>query len=89
MKSHNHFEILRVHVDYDVYIFTWKGKVFLRTLNDNRIMLYKAVIEFLEAEFRKIYSLLERYKSIPGVIDFQTIPGIGLFLALVIYSDIW
>ena len=89
MKSRIHFEILRVHVDFDVNIFTWKGKVFLRTLNNNRIMSYMAVIESLEAWFRKIYSLLERYKSIPGVINLQTIPGIGLFLALVIYSDIW
>ena len=39
-------------------------------------------------EIRKIDSLMENYSSIPGVINLQTIPGIGLFSALVIYSEI-
>jgi len=71
-----------------VNLFTWKGKVFLRNLNNNRILSYLAVMDSLEAEIRKVDSLLERNTSIPGVINLQTIPGIGLFSAMVIYSEI-
>ena len=88
MKNRIHFELLRMHVDYEVNIFTWKGRIFLRNLNNNRILSYLAVMESLEAEIRKIDSLMENYSSIPGVINLQTIPGIGLFSALVIYSEI-
>jgi len=88
MKNRIHFELLRMHVDYEVNIFTWKGRIFLRNLNNNRILSYLAVMESLEAEIRKINSLLENYSSIPGMIYLQTIPGIGLFSALVIYSEI-
>ena len=88
MRNRIHFEPNRMHVDYEVNLFTWKGKVFLRNLNNNRILSYLAVMESLEAEIRKVDSLLERYKSIPGVINLQTIPGIGLFSAMVIYSEI-
>lgn len=31
---------------------------------------------------------MERYTSIQGVINLQSVPGIGLFSALVIYSEI-
>lgn len=65
-----------------------EGRVFLRNLNNNKILLYLAIMESLEAEIRKTDSLLERYSTIPGVINLQTIPGIGLFSALVIYSEI-
>ena len=88
MKNRIHFELLRMHVDYEVNIFTWNGRIFLRNLNNNRILSYLAVMESLEAEIRKIDSLMENYSSIPGVINLQTIPGIGLFSALVIYSEI-
>jgi transposase len=57
-------------------------------LDDNRILSYLAVMESLEAETRKIDSLLERYRPFPGVINLQTIPGIGLLSALVIYFEI-
>jgi transposase len=88
MKNRIHFELLRMHVDYEVNTFTWKGRIFLRNLNNNSILSYLAIMESLEEEIRKIDSLLENYASIPGVINLQTIPGIGLFSALVIYSEI-
>jgi transposase len=88
MKNRIHFELLRMHVDYEVNPFTWKGKVLLRNLNNNRILSYLAVMESLEAEIRKTDSLLERYRSIPGVINLQTIPGIGLLSAPAIYPEI-
>ena len=77
-----------MHVDVEVNIFTRKGRIFLRNLNNNRIISYLAVMDFLEAEIRKVDSLMERYASIPGVISLQTIPGIGFFSAMVIYSEI-
>ena len=88
MKNRIHFELLRLHVDYEVNPFTWKGRVFLRNLKNPRIMSYLAVMESLEVEIRKTDSFIEKYASIPGVINLQTIPGIGLFSSLVIYSEI-
>lgn len=88
IKNRIHFELLRMHVDYEVNFFTWKGKVFLRYLNNYRILSYLAVMESLEAEIRNTDSLSQRYKSIPGVINFHTIPSISLFSAMVIYSEI-
>ena len=88
MKNRICNKLLRMHVDVEVNIFTWKGRIFLRNLNNNRILSYMAVMESLEMEIRKVDSLMERYASIPGIIDLQTVPGIGLFSALVIYSEI-
>ena len=88
MKNRIHFELLRLHVDYEVNPFTWKGRVFLRNLKNPRIMSYLAVMESLEAEIRKTDSFIEKYASIPGVVNLQTIPGVGLFSSLVIYSEI-
>ena len=88
MKKRIHFDLLRMHADYGGNLITWKWKVFLRNLNNNRILSYLSAMESLEAEIRNIDSLLERYRSIPGVLNLQTIPGIGLFSAMVIYSEI-
>ena len=87
MKNRIHFELLRMHVYYEVNPFTWKGKVFLRNLNNNSILSYLSVMESLEAEIRNA-GIMEMYRSIPSVINLQTIPGIGLFSAMVIYSEI-
>ena len=87
-KNRIHFELLRMHVDYEVNLFTSKWGVFLRNLNNKRILLYLAVTESMEAEITKTDSLLESYTSIPSVISLQTVPGICLFSSLVIYSEI-
>ena len=62
-----------MHVDYDVNLFTWKGKVFLRNLNNNRILSYLAVMESLEAEIRmycfsQFWTIHEKnYDTVPAV----------------------
>lgn len=88
MKNRIHFELLRLHVDYEVNPFTWKGKVFLRNLKNPRILSYLAVMDSLETEIRKVDSLLMKYSEVPAIRNLQTVPGIGLFSAMVIHSEI-
>lgn len=88
MKNRIHFELLMMHVDYEVNPFTWKGRVFLRNLANPRILSYLSVMDSLEAEIAKIDSAIGGYAKLDGIKNLQTIPGIGLFSAMVIYSEI-
>jgi transposase len=88
MKNRIHFELLRLHVDYEVNPFTWKGKVFLMNLSNPRILSYLTVMDSLESEIRKIDSSLASYVGVEGIKNLQSVPGIGLFSAMVIYSEI-
>ena len=87
-KNRIRFELLRLHLDYEVDPFTWKGNVFLRNLKSPRIDSYLNVLKGLEEEVKKVDSQLAEHSSIEEVKLLMTIPGIGLFSALLIYSEI-
>ena len=87
-KNRIRFELLPLHLDYEVDPFTWKGNVFLRNLKSPRIDSYLNVLKGLEEEVKKVDSQLAEHSSIEEVKLLMTIPGIGLFSALLIYSEI-
>ena len=87
-KNRIKIEMKRLHVDYDEDPFTIKGKAFLRSLKSQRIDSYLNVLSGLEQEVRRIDGDLRKYHEIEDVKLLQTIPGIGLFSALIIYSEI-
>ncbi len=88
MKNRINFELLRLHLSYDVNPFTLKGKIFLRNINNPRILSYLNVMNSIESEIRKTDAIIEKYSSIDEIKNLQTVPGIGLFSAMVIYSEI-
>ncbi len=88
IKNRIHFELLRLHEDPDLNIFTLQGKRKLRSLRNPRISSYLNVLVPLEEEIKRIDLKLRNYSSIDEVFLLQSIPGIGLFSALVIYSEI-
>ena len=82
------YELLRMHVDYEVDPFTRRGKVFLWNLHNPRIDSYLNVLNGMEGEVIKIDQSIVQYAGIQDVKLLQTIPGIGLFSAVLIYSEI-
>ena len=87
-KNRIRIEMKRLHVDFNEDPFTLNGKIFLRTLNSDRINSYLNVLNGLEEEVKSIDRYLKKYEGIEEVRLLQTIPGIGLFSALIIYSEI-
>ena len=87
-KNRIKFETMRMHADYDGDPFTLEGRVFLRNLKSPRIDSYLNVLNGLTEEVKNIDKGLKKYEDIPEVKLLQTIPGIGLFSALLIYSEI-
>ena len=87
-KNRIKFETMRMHTDYDGDAFTLEGKAFLRNLKSPRIDSYLNVLNGLTEEVKKIDRGLKRYEDIQDVKLLQTIPGIGLFSSLLIYSEI-
>ena len=49
MKNRINFELLRLHLSYDVNPFTLKGKIFLRNINNQRILSYLNVMNSIES----------------------------------------
>ena len=49
MKNRITFELLRLHLNYDVNPFTLKGKIFLRNINNQRILSYLNVMNSIES----------------------------------------
>lgn len=86
-KNRIKFELMRMHLDLEEP-FTMEGRVFLRNLKSQRVDSYLNVLKGLEEEVKRIDLDLKRYGEIVGVKLLQTIPGIGLFSALLIYSEI-
>ena len=87
-KNRIRYELLRMHVDYEVDPFTNKGKIFLWNLHNPRIDSYVSVLNGLEREVHKIDETIAKYGSMEDVKLLMTIPGIGLFSAVLIYSEI-
>ena len=87
-KNRIKFETMRMHMDYDGDAFGMEGKAFLRNLKSPRIDSYLNVLNGLTEEVKKIDRGLKRYEDIQDVKLLQTIPGIGLFSSLLIYSEI-
>ncbi len=87
-KNKIKIEMKRLHVDYDEDPFTIEGKAFFRSLKSQRVDSYLNVLSGLEQEIRRIDRDLKKYEDIEDVKLLQTIPGIGLFSALIIYSEI-
>jgi transposase len=88
MKNRITFALLRLHLNYDINPFTLKGRIFLRNINNQRILSYLNVMNSIESEIRKTDSIIEKYSSIDEIKNLQSVPGIGLFSAIVIYSEI-
>ena len=88
MKNRITFELLRLHLCHDNNPFTLKGRIFLRNINNQRILSYLNVMNSIESEIRKTDSIIEKYSSIDEIKNLQSVPGIGLFSAIVIYSEI-
>ena len=87
-KNRIRYELLRMHVDYEVDPFTKKGKIFLWNLHNPRIDSYLSVLNGLENEIGKIDESVAQYGNLEDVKLLMTIPGIGLFSAVLIYSEI-
>lgn len=87
-KNRIKFEMMRMHANYDGDPFTIEGRVFLRSLRSQRIDSYLNVLNGLGDEVKRIDRELMKYREIEEVKLLQTIPGIGLFSALLIYSEI-
>ncbi len=87
-KNRIRFEMMRMHADYDGDPFTVEGRVFLRNLRSQRIDSYLNVLNGLSEEVKRIGRELLKYQEIEEVKLLLTIPGIGLFSALLIYSEI-
>ncbi len=87
-KNRIRYELLRMHVDYDLDPFTKKGKIFLWNLHNPRIDSYLSVLNGLENEIGKIDESVAQYGNLEDVKLLMTIPGIGLFSAVLIYSEI-
>jgi len=87
-KNRIKIEMKRLHIDYNVDPFTIDGKVFLRSLKSERIDSYLRVLNAMEDEVRNIDRDLMKYQDIEEIKLLQTIPGIGLFSAFMIYSEI-
>jgi len=87
-KNRIKIEMKRLHIDYKGDTFTIDGKAFLRSLKSERIDSYLRVLNAMEDEVRNIDKDLMKYQDIEEVKLLQTIPGIELFSALMIYSEI-
>jgi len=87
-KNRIRIEMKRLHLDYNGDPFTIDGKAFLRSLKSERIDSYLRVLNAMEDEVRNIDRDLMKYQDIEEIKLLQTIPGIGLFSALMIYSEI-
>ena len=77
-----------MHLDYNGDPFIIDGKAFLRSLKSERIDSYLRVLNAMEEEVRNIGRDLMKYQDIEEIKLLQTIPGIGLFSAFMIYSEI-
>ena len=84
-KNRIKYELLRMHVDYDLYPFTKKGKLFLWNLHNLRIDSYLSVLNGLENEIGKTDESVAHYGSLKDVKLLMTILDIGLFSAVLIY----
>jgi transposase len=87
-KNRIYMELKRLKIDYDGNLFTLEGRHFLRTLNNFRINIYLNSLEDIEKELKIIENEIQKYSDIEEVKLLMTIPGIGLFSALIIYSEI-
>ncbi len=87
-KNRIKIEMKRLHIDYGEDPFTIEGKAFLRSLKSQRVDSYLNALSGLEQEIRRIDRDLKKYEDIEDVKLLMTIPGIGLFSALIIYSEI-
>ncbi len=43
MKNYIQFKLLRMNADYDVNIYTFMGKIFLRNLNAEKIVAFAGI----------------------------------------------
>jgi len=87
-KNRIKIEMKRLHLDHNVDPSTIDGKAFLRSLKSERIDSYLRVLNAVEDEVRNIDNDLMKFQDIEEIKLLQTIPGIGLFSALMIYSEI-
>jgi|GEM_PF-3125285 len=87
-KNRIRIEMKRLHLDYNGDPFTINGKAFLMSLKSEGIDSYLRVLNAMEEEVRNIDRDLMKYQDIEEVKLLQIIPGIGLFSALMIYSEI-
>jgi Transposase and inactivated derivatives len=87
-KNRIYMELKRLKIDYDGNLFTLEGKHFLTSLNNFRINIYLNSLEDIEKEIKIIENEIQKYSDIEEVKLLMTIPGIGLFSALIIYSEI-
>ena len=60
-KNRIRYELLRMHVDYEVDPFSKDGKIFLWNLHNPRIDSYVSVINGLEKEIHKIDESIAQY----------------------------
>ena len=60
-KNRIRYELLRMHVDYEVDPFSKEGKIFLWNLHNPRIDSYVSVINGLEKEIHKIDESIAQY----------------------------
>jgi len=87
-KNRIKIEMKGLHLDHNVDPSTIDGKALLRSLKSERIDSYLRVLNAMEDEVRNINRDLMKYQDIEEIKLLQTIPGIGLFSALMIYSKI-
>ena len=87
-KNRIYMELKRLKIYYDGNIFTLEGRHFLRSLNNFRINIYLNSLEDIEKEIKIIENEIQKYSDKEEVKLLITIPGIGLFSALIIYTEI-
>jgi len=87
-KNRIKIEMKRLHLDYNVDPSTIDGKAFLSSLKSERIDSYLRDPNAIEEEVRNIDRDLMKYQDIEEIKLLRTIPDIGLFSALMIYSEI-
>ena len=86
-KNRIRFELMRMHVSIEDP-FTLNGHKKLRELKSPRVDSYLRILENMELEIKSIDHELEKYSDLEEVKLLRSIPGVGLFSALLIHSEI-
>ncbi len=86
-KNWIRFELMRMHVSIE-NTFTLNGHKKLRELKSPRVDSYLRILENMELEIKSIDHELEKYSDLEEVKLLRSIPGVGLFSALLIHSEI-
>ena len=86
-KNRIRFELMRMHVSIEDP-FTLNGHKKLRELKSPRVDSYLRILENMELEIKSIDHELEKYSNLEEVKLLMSIPGVGLFSALLIHSEI-